>query len=96
MWKHLTCFYFRYNTFASSAVEAVEQARKGGFAYITEEPILEYYNSLSPCNTILVNQLLEAKSYGFALPKNSELTTNLSVNILKVRWIFFKQCTKKP
>ena len=83
----LKFFYFRYNTFATGAGEAVKKARAGGFAYITEEPILEYYNSLNPCNTMLVNHLLEAKSYGFALPKNSELTTNLSVNILKVRWI---------
>jgi hypothetical protein len=35
---------------------------------------------------MLVKHLLETKSYGFALPKNSELTTNLSVNILNVRW----------
>ena len=77
--------YFRLNSFATSAKKGVEKARKGGFAYITEEPILEYYNSISPCNTMLVKQLLEAKSYGFALTKNSELTNKLSVNILKVR-----------
>jgi hypothetical protein len=76
--------YFRLNSFATSAKKGVEKARKGGFAYITEEPILEYYNSISPCNTMLVKQLLEAKSYGFALTKNSELTNKLSVNILKV------------
>ena len=75
---------FRENTFATGADSAVKRARKGGFAYITEEPILEYYNSRSPCDTMLVKHLLEAKSYGFALPKNSELTTNLSVNILDV------------
>ena len=73
------------DSFASGASEGVKRARKGKFAYLTETPILEYYNSQEPCNTMLVKNLLEAKSYGFALPKNSELTTSLSVNILKVK-----------
>lgn len=85
--------YFRHNTFAERSASGVERARNGGFAYITEEPILDYYNTRSPCNTMLVKHLFEAKSYGFALQKNSELTTSLSVNILKVRifihFVFF-------
>ena len=81
-------------TFQTSATDAVNKSRKGGFAYLTETPILEYHNSLEPCNTMLVENLMEAKSYGFALPKNSELTTNLSVNILKVS-IFQKTYKKK-
>ena len=85
VYKKMVAHMTRFNTFAASASVGVEKSRKGGFAYITEDPILEYYNSRSPCNTMLVKHLLEAKSYGFALPKNSELTTNLSVNILKLR-----------
>ena len=85
VYKKMVAHMTRFNTFAASASVGVEKARNAGFAYITEDPILEYYNSRSPCNTMLVKGLLEAKSYGFALPKNSELTTNLSVNILNLR-----------
>ena len=86
VWSDINCIHFRFNTFAAGAAVGVERARKGGFAYITEDPILEYYNSRNPCNTMLVKHLLETKSYGFALPKNSELTTNFSINILNVSW----------
>ncbi|XP_028402601.1 glutamate receptor 2-like [Dendronephthya gigantea] len=85
VYKKMILHMKKENSFATGADSAVKRARKGGFAYITEEPILEYYNSRSPCDTMLVKHLLEAKSYGFALPKNSELTTNLSVNILDLR-----------
>ncbi|CAB3985655.1 glutamate receptor 2-like isoform X1 [Paramuricea clavata] len=85
VYKKMVTDMTRFNSFANGASKGVKKARKGGFAYITEEPILEYYNSRSPCNTMLVKQLLEAKSYGFALAKNSELTNKLSVNILKLR-----------
>ena len=74
----------KFNSFVKKSTLAVDKARSGGYAYLTETPILEYHNSKKPCNTMLVKHLLESKSYGFALPKNSELTTSLSVNILKV------------
>ena len=60
------------------------KVRKGGFAYLTDEPYLDYYNKKSPCNTMMLKNLLEAKSYGIGLERNSDLTNQFSVEILKV------------
>lgn len=72
------------NTFVNSTKEGVEKVRQGGFAYLTDGPYLDYYNSRNPCNTMMLENLLEAKSYGIALQRNSELTNPFSVAILKV------------
>ena len=72
------------NTFVNSTKDGVEKVRQGGFAYLTDEPYLDYYNSRKPCNTMMLENLLEAKSYGIALQRNSELTNEFSVAILKV------------
>ena len=72
------------NTFVNSTKEGVEKVRQGGFAYLTDAPYLDYYNSRNPCNTMMLENLLEAKSYGIALQRNSELTNPISVEILKV------------
>lgn len=72
------------NTFVNSTKEGVEKVRQGGFAYLTDGPYLDYYNSRNPCNTMMLENLLEAKSYGIALQRNSELTNPISVAILKV------------
>lgn len=72
------------NTFVNSTKEGVERVRKGGFAYLTDGPYLDYYNRRNPCNTMMLENLLEAKSYGIALQRNSELTNQFSVAILKV------------
>ncbi|XP_078361238.1 glutamate receptor 2-like [Oculina patagonica] len=73
------------NTFVNSTKEGVETVRKGGFAYLTDGPYLDYYNRRNPCNTMMLENLLEAKSYGIALQRNSELTNQFSVAILKLR-----------
>lgn len=73
------------NTFVNSTKEGVEKVRQGGFAYLTDGPYLDYYNSRNPCNTMMLENLLEAKSYGIALQRNSELTDSFSVAILKLR-----------
>jgi hypothetical protein len=74
------------DTAMTSSRAGVARARLGGYAYISETPILEYYNNQKPCNTMLVGDLFEVKSYGFGLTKNSEHTNALSVAILKVSW----------
>lgn len=84
-----------YDSAMSSSKQGVQRARGGGYAYITETPILEYYNNQKPCNTMLVRKLFEVKSYGFGLPKNSEHTNALSVAILKVRLSSFGKHTTR-
>ena len=71
-------------TFVNSTKEGVQKVREGGFAYLTDGPYLDYYNSREPCNTMMLENLLEAKSYGIALQRNSELTNQFSVAILQV------------
>ena len=72
------------NTFVNSTKDGVAKVQEGGFAYLTDEPYLDYYNMKEPCNTTMLKNLLEAKSYGIALQRNSELTDQISVAILKV------------
>lgn len=72
------------NSFVSSTKEGVAKARAGGYAYLTEQPYLDYYNQRKPCNTMLLNNLLTAKSYGFGLQRNSQYVNALSVAILNV------------
>ena len=72
------------NTFVNSTKDGVAKVREGGFAYLTDEPYLDYYNKKSPCNTMMLKNLLEAKSYGIGLERNSDLTNQFSVEILKV------------
>lgn len=76
---------YRENTFVNSTKEGVARVRQGGFAYLTDEPYLDYYNQKSPCNTMMVKNLLEAKSYGIGLQRRSDLTNPFSVAILKVK-----------
>ena len=70
--------------FVSSTRVGVDKVRQGNFAYLTDEPYLNYYNQKKPCNTRLVKGLLETKGYGIGIQRNSDLTNSLSVAILKV------------
>lgn len=83
-------------TFVNSTKEGVQKVREGGFAYLTDGPYLDYYNSREPCNTMMLENLLEAKSYGIALQRNSELTNQFSVAILQVILNEFSNILKPP
>ena len=73
-----------HKTAVTSTAKGVEKARTEKYAYITEQPYLEYYNQQKPCNTRLLNNLLQAKGYGIGLQKNSKYTNKISVAILEV------------
>ena len=72
-------------SFATSTSSAIKDVRRGGYAYLTEHPILSYHNQQNPCDTVLLRNLLEAKSYGLGLRIDSEWTNPLSVQILMAR-----------
>ena len=72
------------NSFMNSTKEGVAKVRSGNFAYMTDQPYLDYYNMKKPCNTILLTNLLEGKGYGIGLQRHSNLTNGFSVEILKV------------
>ena len=82
------------NTFVNSTKDGVAKVREGGFAYLTDEPYLDYYDKKSPCNTMMLKNLLEAKSYGIGLQRNSDLTNHFSVEILKVIIVSVKSTVK--
>ena len=71
-------------TFVNSTKNGVARVRKGRFAYLTDEPYLDYYHKKEPCDTMMLKNLLEAKSYGIGLQIHSDLTNLFSVQILKV------------
>ncbi|XP_020899711.1 glutamate receptor 2 isoform X2 [Exaiptasia diaphana] len=73
------------NTFVPSTKVGVNISRQGNFAYLTDQPSLDYYNQRKPCNTMLVKNLLDAKSYAIGLQRNSEWTNKISVTILELR-----------
>lgn len=73
-----------HKTFVDATSEGVKKARSENYAYITEQPYLEYYNQQKPCNTRLLNNLLQAKGYGIGLQQNSPYTNRISVAILAV------------
>ncbi len=58
---------------------------QGGYAYLTDGPVLKYKHQRKPCNTFLLKNLLMAKGYGLGLQLRSEWTQLISVRILKVR-----------
>merc|ERR1712048_121607 len=73
------------NTFETSTREALEKVRTGAKAYLSEDPILYYAHQRRPCNTHVIRNLLEAKSYGLILQRQSEWTNPISVEILNLR-----------
>ncbi|KAJ7387560.1 hypothetical protein OS493_000891 [Desmophyllum pertusum] len=84
-----------YHTFVNTTSEGVKKARNENYAYITEKPYLEYYNQQKPCNTRLLNNLLQAKGYGIGLQKNSPYTNKISVAILALRERTFIEKTRR-
>ncbi|EDO41291.1 predicted protein, partial [Nematostella vectensis] len=72
-------------TFVNGTQYGVLKARTQPFAYLTDQPSLDYYNMRKPCNTMLVKNLLDAKSYALAMRRNSEWTNLISVAILELR-----------
>lgn len=78
-----------YKTFVQSTKAGVEKARTEKYAYITEYPYLKYYNQQKPCNTKLLKNLIQTKSYGIGLQRNSPYTNRITVAILKVSIMVF-------
>ena len=81
-----------HKTAVKSTAEGIRKARTEKYAYITEKPYLEYYDQQKPCNTRLLNNLLQAKGYGIALQGNSPYTNDISVAILDVSGKYMIEC----
>lgn len=62
------------------------QVRRGGYAFISDNVMLEYYTKQAPCNTIqTVGRLFASSGYGIGLAKNSPYADELSMHILQMR-----------
>ena len=75
------------DTMVNSTKVGIERVKKEKYAYLTEQPYLDYYNQRGDCNTRLINNLLASKSYGIGLQRYSPWTNKFSIAILKVRTI---------
>ncbi|XP_029201413.2 glutamate receptor 2-like isoform X1 [Acropora millepora] len=84
-----------YKTFVEGTKAGVDKARTEKYAYITEYPYLEYYNQQKPCNTKLLKNLIQTKSYGIGLQRNSPFTNRITVAILKLREKNFIEKTRR-
>ncbi|KAM7434376.1 hypothetical protein ABFA07_015550 [Porites harrisoni] len=84
-----------YKTFVPNTTTGVKRAREENYAYITEYPYLEYHNQQKPCNTKLLNNLIQTKSYGLGLQRNSPYTNRITVAILKLREKNFIEKTRR-
>ncbi|KAK2574075.1 Glutamate receptor 2 [Acropora cervicornis] len=84
-----------YKTFVEGTKAGVDKARTEKYAYITEYPYLEYYNQQKPCNTKLLKNLIQTKSYGIGLQRNSPYTNRITVAILKLREKNFIEKTRR-
>ncbi|ELT87549.1 hypothetical protein CAPTEDRAFT_218867 [Capitella teleta] len=66
--------------------EAVSNAAKGKFAFVTTSMNAEYHvMNTVPCNLKTINDRFGADSYGFAFPKDSELTPYFEEALLAMR-----------
>lgn len=45
-------FMQRHNTFVENVTEGVKKARDGGYAFISDSQVLEYYAKQKPCNEL--------------------------------------------
>ncbi|KAJ7387558.1 hypothetical protein OS493_000889 [Desmophyllum pertusum] len=91
MYSHMR----EYQTFVEGTAAGVERARTEQYAYITEYPYLDYYNQQKPCNTRLLKNLIQTKSYGIGLQRNSPYTNKITVAILKLREKNFIEKTRR-
>lgn len=60
---------------ANTTSEGIERVRssKGKYAFLVESNIIEYENSVEPCDTFKVDRNLNTKGFGVATPKHSSL-----------------------
>lgn len=79
-------FMKRHDTLVENVTEGIRRARKGGYAFISESAVLDYYTEQRPCNTLTtIGRVFGKFGYGFGLPKNSPFTHQFSVKILELR-----------
>lgn len=45
-------FMKRHDTLVENVTEGIRRARKGGYAFISESAVLDYYTEQRPCNTL--------------------------------------------
>eukprot|EP00794_Sanderia_malayensis_P008975 gene8975-9933_t len=64
---------------------AAELVRKNEFAFLDDQPLLEYLNKQKPCNTKILKHLVTTQSYAFALQLSSEWTNPISIQTLHLK-----------
>ncbi|CAB3411013.1 unnamed protein product [Caenorhabditis bovis] len=70
--------------FVNSSREGIARVKAGGYAYMMESSMLEYYLERD-CELQSIGGLLDSKGYGIALPKGSPLRDILSRTVLQLQ-----------
>ncbi|CCD61468.1 GLutamate Receptor family (AMPA) [Caenorhabditis elegans] len=70
--------------FVNSSREGIARVKSGGYAYMMESSMLEYYLERD-CELQSIGGLLDSKGYGIALPKGSPLRDILSRTVLQLQ-----------
>ncbi|CAO4365013.1 unnamed protein product [Caenorhabditis nigoni] len=70
--------------FVNSSREGIARVKSGGYAYMMESSMLEYYLERD-CDLQSIGGLLDSKGYGIALPKGSPLRDILSRTVLQLQ-----------
>ena len=85
LYKHMFNFMKMRNRFAALTSKGIARKQKGSYAYLSEDLMVYYEHQRKPCNTDIIRNLLETKSYGIVLQKQPEWTNPMSVVILHLR-----------
>ncbi|CAD6191761.1 unnamed protein product [Caenorhabditis auriculariae] len=76
--------FIAWGFFVNSSKEGIARVKAGGYAYMMESSMLEYYLERD-CELQRIGGLLDSKGYGIALPKGSPLRDILSRTVLQLQ-----------
>uniref|UniRef100_A0A158QGX0 Glutamate receptor ionotropic, kainate 2 n=1 Tax=Rodentolepis nana TaxID=102285 RepID=A0A158QGX0_RODNA len=68
----------------NNAAQAIEKVKMGGYAYILESTMNEYYTQRN-CDLTQIGDNLDSKGYGIGFPQGSKYRDAFSVEILKLQ-----------
>lgn len=72
-------------TLVSSTKEGIEKIRSGNYAMIMESMTAKYISNQLPCDLTTVGQQFALRSYGMAMPRNSDIHDDFDKGILELK-----------
>ncbi|VDL95466.1 unnamed protein product [Schistocephalus solidus] len=81
MWQFMSS---NKNVMMNSTTEAIARVKRGGYAYILESSVNEYYTQRN-CELMQVGNNLDSKGYGIGFPQGSKYRDSFSEVILQLQ-----------